>query len=113
MSWGGRAMIYVERDDSGKIVALYNAPNAVAREQKSSLDEEVLAFFDATDSCKQLMTQIDLSTIRIIEDLIDILVRKNLINFTELPEHAQQRLWERKRLREKIVTQHLVVDEIL
>jgi hypothetical protein len=77
------------------------------------MDEEVLAFFNTTESWKQLMAMSDLGTVRILEDLIDLLVRKNIINFTELPEQAQQRIWERKQLREKIVSQDLLVHDIL
>lgn len=106
-------MIYIERGTDGKIIALYNAPNPAAQEQKTMMDEEVLAFLDASDSWQELMSRTDLASVRILEDLIDILVRKNIINFTELPEHAQQRISERKRLREKIVSHHLVVDDII
>ena len=106
-------MLFVERGQDGRIIALYNAPHPAAQEQKPLMDEEVLTFFNTTESWKELISFSDLATIRIIEDLIDILVRKNLIQFTELPEHAQQRLEERKHMREKITTQDLLVDEIL
>lgn len=106
-------MLYIERGKDGKIIGLHNAPSPDAQEEKSILDEEVLAFFNSTDSWKHLMAMSDLGTVRILEDLIDILIRKNIINFTELPEHAQQRLRERKELREKIVSQNLLVDDII
>ena len=106
-------MLYVERGEDGKIVALHNTSTPVAREEKSMLDEEVLAFFNTTNSWKQLMAMSDLGTVRILEDLIDILIRKNIIQFTELPEHAQQRISERKHLREKLVTDHLLVHDII
>jgi hypothetical protein len=106
-------MLYVERGNDGRIIALHNTSSPEAREEKSMLDEEVLAFFNATDSWKQLMAMSDLGTVRILEDLIDILIRKNIINFTELPEHAQQRIWERKHLREKFVSDNLLVHDII
>lgn len=106
-------MLYVERDKYGKIIALYNAPHPSAQEQKSMMDEEVLEFFSAADSWRQVISYTDLGTIRILEDLIDILVRKNIINFTELPVHAQQRICERKKIREKLVSHDLLVDDIL
>jgi len=106
-------MLFVERGTDGKIIALYNAPHPSALEQRSLMDEEVLAFFNATESWKQLMSFSDLATIRILEDLIDVLVRKNVIQFTELPEQAQHRILERKQMREKIVVHDLLVDEIL
>jgi len=106
-------MIYVERGKDGSITALHNASNPAAQEQKSMMDDEVLAFFDSSDSWKQLMAMSDLGAVRVLEDLIDILINKNIITFTELPEHAQQRIQERKHLREKIDSQDLLVHDIL
>lgn len=106
-------MLYVERGKDGKIIALHNTSTSTVQEQKSMMDEEVLEFFNANDSWKQLMAMSDLGAVRILEDLIDVLIRKNIIQFTELPEHAQQRIRERKQLREKIVSQNLLVHDIL
>lgn len=106
-------MLYVERGNDGRIIALHNTSSPEAQEEKSMLDEEVLEFFNATESWKQLMAMSDLGTVRILEDLIDILIRKNIIQFTELPEHAQQRIWERKHLREKLVANNLLVHDII
>lgn len=106
-------MLYVERGKDGRITALHNTSTSAAQEQKSMMDEEVLAFFNAMDSWKQLMSMSDLGAVRILEDLIDILIRKNIIQFTELPEHAQQRIWERKQLRKKIDSQDLLVHDII
>lgn len=106
-------MLYVERGKDGTIKALHNSPHPAAQEQKSMMDEEVLAFFNSVDSWKQLMALSDLGAVRIVEDLIDILIRKNIIHFTELPEQAQQRILERKHAREKIVSQDLLVLDII
>lgn len=106
-------MLYVERGEDGKIVALHNASSPAAQEEKPMLDEEVIAFFESSNSWKQLMAISDLETVRILEDLIDILVRKNIIHFTELPEHAQKRILNRKHLREKIVSDNLLVHDII
>jgi hypothetical protein len=106
-------MLYVERSKDGRIIALHSTSTPAAREQKPLMDEEVLAFFSTTNSWEQLIAMSDFGTVRIIEDLIDILIRKNIIHFTELPEHAQQRIMERKQLREKIVSQDLLVHDII
>ena len=37
-------MLYIERDNSGKIISLHNKPEAGANEQKSIVDEEILEF---------------------------------------------------------------------
>lgn len=109
-------MLYVERSEDGRITALRATPGPMASEHKSVLDEEVMEFIGCNmsgDSLKQLLSLTDSGAVRILEDLVDLMVRKNLINFMELPEQAQQRIWERKHLREKIVSQELLVHDIL
>ena len=109
-------MLYIERDNSGKIISLHNKPEAGANEQKSIVDEEILEFLNRnvdTDPRVQLLSLSDIGIIRILEDLINLLVRKNIILFTELPEEAQEKIRNRKRLREKIDPDHLMADDIL
>jgi len=109
-------MLYVKRDDAGNIISLHNKPEPGTGEQKSLMDEEILAFLNKnvdTDPRMQLLSLSDISIIRILEDLIDLLVRKNVILFTELPEQAQAKIRDRKRLRENMGPDHLMVDDIL
>ncbi|UCD65418.1 MAG: hypothetical protein JSW69_05160 [Deltaproteobacteria bacterium] len=109
-------MLYIERDKDGNILALHNKPEPNAGEQKSIMDEEILEFLNKsvdTDPWVQLLSLSDIGIIRILEDLIDLLIRKNVILFTELPEEAQAKIRERKRVREKIDPGHLMVDDIL
>ena len=80
------------------------------------MDEEILDFLHTTvsaDSRKLLLTLSDMGIIRLLEDLIELLIQKNIILFTELPEQAQGKITERKRLRETIASQNLMVDNIL
>ena len=109
-------MLYVERDTNGEIIALHNHPGQNFTEQKPAMDDEVLAFVKmnvTTDSFKLLLSLSDTSVIRIIEDLVDLLIKKNIILFTELPEQAQLKIRERKTVREEMVSEDLVVDDIL
>ncbi|MBW1859486.1 MAG: hypothetical protein JRI70_05265 [Deltaproteobacteria bacterium] len=87
-------MLYVERDKDGKIIALHKSPDPNAGERKSTMDEEILDFLNGnvdTDPGIQFLALSDIGIIRILEDLIHLLIRKNLILFTELPEDAQQK----------------------
>ena len=109
-------MLYVERANDGEIIALHNNPEHNNSEQKSLVDEEVVNFLNKStnpESWKQLLSLTDSGTIRILEDLIDLLSRKNVISFTELPEQAQERILERKTLREKMASTDLLVNDIL
>jgi hypothetical protein len=109
-------MLYIERDNAGNIIALHNKPENGAKEQKSIMDEEILEFLNKsvdTDPWIQLLSLSDIGIIRILEDLIDLLIRKNIIMFTDLPDEAQSKIKERKRVREKMDSDHLMVDNIL
>lgn len=109
-------MLYIERNSDGTIAALHQAPNAKATEQKTLLDEEILAFLGKDsdlDSWIQLLTLSDISIIRIIEDLIDVLIKKNIIMLTDLPLEARAKLKERKRVRKKIESDSIMVNNII
>jgi len=106
-------MLYVERAKDGSIIALHNTSTSAAQEQKPLLDEEVLNFLNTTNSREQSIAMSDFGAVRIIEDLINVLIQKSVINFTDLPEHAQQKIREREHLREKLVSQELLVHDII
>ena len=109
-------MLYVERDKDGKIIALHKSPDPNAGERKSTMDEEILDFLNGnvdTDPGIQFLALSDIGIIRILEDLIHLLIRKNVILFTDLPEDAQAKIRERKRVREVMTPQDLMVDDIL
>jgi len=110
-------MLYIERDAQGAIVAIHRdrgeKPNL---ESVSLLDAEVLAFLRSNGGMEtldlQLMTS-DATMIRVLEDLIDVLVAKNLILITELPPQARDKILGRKRLRAQMADPQLMVDDIL
>jgi len=109
-------MLYVERDEKGSIIAMHSLPQPNAREEKSAIDDEILDYLNKTvsaDSRKLLLALSDMGIIRLLEDLIDLLIKKNIICYTELPEQTQRKLQERKRLRETQSPQTLTVDNIL
>jgi hypothetical protein len=113
---GDKAMLYVERDGEGTIIAMHSSPKPNASEEKSVVDEEILDFLGKTvsaDSRKLLLSLSDMGIVRLLEDLIDLLIHKNIIFYTELPERAQEKIRERKRLRETITPQTLTVDDIM
>ena len=109
-------MLYIERNSNGTITAIHQAPTEKATEQKVMMDEEVIAFLDKDgelDSWIQLLSLSDISIIRVIEDLIDALVKKNVLMLTDLPEEARDKLKERKRVRKKMGSDSLIVNDII
>lgn len=109
-------MLYIERNSDGTIAAIHQSPSEKATEQKTLLDEEIIAFLSkdsGLDSWIQLLSLSDVSIIRVIEDLIDVLVKKNIIMLTDLPEEARDKLKERKSVRQKMENDPFIVNNIL
>ena len=109
-------MLYIERNNDGTIAALHHAPTPRATEQKALLDEEIIAFLGKDtdlDSWIKLLSLSDVSIIRIVEDLIDVLIKKNVLMLTDLPEEAISKLKERKRVRKKIENNPFIVNDII
>lgn len=55
----------------------------------------------AADALERLADS-DQGMVRVLEDLIETLIAKNLIRFTDLPEAAQAKLLERRSLRRSV-----------
>lgn len=109
-------MLYIERHTDGTIAAIHQTPTDKATERKTMLDEEIIAFLGKDgelDSWIQLLSLSDISIIRVIEDLIDVLIKKNVIMLTDLPEEARDKLKERKRVRQKLAPDSFIVNNIL
>lgn len=96
-------MLYAQRDEAGAIIAIFKAPNDQAREAVSPRDDAVIRFLLAEgdeSSTRAYLAHSDLEMARVLEDLIELLIRKNLILLTEFPEAAQKKLLNRKQIRE-------------
>ena len=94
-------MLYAIRNDDGRIVSLSESPQAGA-DAVSIKDKEVLEFLSIESdnfSADEFLEQSDTGVARIFEDLVDVLIQKNLIMFTDLPEMAQKKLLGRKYAR--------------
>jgi hypothetical protein len=63
---------------------------------------ELLAFFGQTPSGPSQFNKLDADFVRVIEDVIDTLIVKNIINITDLPGEAQAKLFARKSFRERV-----------
>ena len=109
-------MVYVERNDRGEIISLRREADKPGMELKTIMDNEILDFLGrtATDEMKlQILSMSDVTVARILEDLIELLISKNVIMFTELPEMAQQKILARKQIRQQIGGKSIIVEDIL
>ena len=93
-------MFHVFRNSEGAI-------RSVSREQQPGsemLDEqdaEIQRFFHAS-AVAPAFDAADADFVRVLEDLIDTLILKNVIHQTDLPAAAQKKLMVRKGLRSRI-----------
>jgi hypothetical protein len=62
---------------------------------------DVLSFVGAAAPQGDGFASLDADFIRVIEDVIDTLISKNVINITDLPIEAQTKLFGRKGYRER------------
>ena len=109
-------MLFVERDQTGKIIAVRKDADRPGMEHKSIVDVEILQFLgygEKDNSVFQILEAMDAGVVRVLEDLIDLLVRKNIIMFTEFPEEAQRKLSIRRQIRENIGKESIIVEDIV
>jgi hypothetical protein len=102
-------MPYIKRNSSGRITGILDRPESGSDEALDIENPEVRAYLELARN--ELLSS-DTETIRVIEDLVDLLVEKKLIVFTDLPRAAQKKLSERQRMRGDLdMLGYLVVDE--
>jgi len=100
-------MPYVTRDVAGVIIALNQAPNDQTTEWLDVNDQEIIAYnqrhqIHQHQQAKQALSASDAEMIRVIEDVIDLLIAKQVFIYTELPDAVQQKLGMRRSLRQTL-----------
>lgn len=91
-------MFYVQRDASGKICAVSELAQPGFDQALSSGDPELELFLESLVADGDL-ARTDLEFVRVLEDVLDLLMDKNILLFTELPESAQAKILKRQALR--------------
>jgi hypothetical protein len=106
-------MPYVGRDENGKIVSVSTQASRDATEFLDADAAELQHYLGqfAPQHVDDLARS-DQALIRVIEDIVDTLIDKNLIRFTDLPEAAQNKLVHRRSLRHSRTSLDLLDDEI-
>lgn len=96
-------MLYVKRDDQNAIVALYLQPLEEAQETLPFDHPDVLQFIASADGFKDAdLLRSDLHLIRVIEDLIQILLNKDVIQITDFPTPVIEKLVARQGIRTRV-----------
>jgi hypothetical protein len=95
-------MVYVQRDSAGKLLRISETsfPEMTGDEPLSTEDVSIwLRAQQELHSRLEILHRSDLATIRVLEDLVNLLVEKNVITYQELPETARKKLDERALVR--------------
>jgi hypothetical protein len=96
-------MPFVRRDASGLIDSLHRQASPEAGEFLADDDTEVQAFVGRRSApADEGFGRLDADFVRVIEDVIDTLIVKNVLNITDLPAEAQAKLFARKSFRERV-----------
>ncbi len=93
-------MPYIRRNAEGEIESLHRHEGEGSGEFLDPQHEQVQSFLGrgAGDGG---FSRLDADFVRVIEDLIDTLLSRNILNVTDLPAEAQHKLFARKSFRER------------
>lgn len=94
-------LLYARRNDDGEIIGISEIPQ----------DPDDLPISPDDPALKQFLSESDTSMARVVEDVVDLLIEKNLIRFTDLPESARLKMLERRNIRSAISENYLLLDE--
>ncbi|HJV63535.1 MAG TPA: hypothetical protein VJ743_21475 [Albitalea sp.] len=96
-------MPYIRRGPDGQIESLHRHGEQ-GMEFLPTGHAELQAFVGhgASPSGTAEFSRLDADFVRVIEDVIDTLIVKNIINITDLPGEAQAKLFARKSFRERV-----------
>ena len=94
-------MPYVKRDEQGRISAVNLEPGE-GMEELAPHSPELLEFMRQAGLEQSTLQESDMGLVRVLEDLIELLIDRDVIRFTDLPLPAQEKLMERRSLRQTL-----------
>lgn len=103
--------MYVNRDSQGQISQVSRTANEQCQEFVSPESAELQRFINAETHEAALLRQSDMEFVRVLEDVINLLMDRGIIRFTDLPEKAQAKLLDRQSLRKRVNDVGLISDE--
>jgi hypothetical protein len=95
-------MVYVKRDQHGHIVAVSQEQQSNGWESLPADSPELAAFAAVLADGQKDLANTDLALARVVEDLIDLLIERDALRFTDFPEAAQKKLLARRSMRSSI-----------
>ena len=96
-------MLFALKDEQGGVLAISDKQLAENWTPIDLEDQSLLSFLQRNPSIgSKVMQAADADFIRVLEDVIDLLIDKQIIQFTELPDPVQNKLLNRRRYREEM-----------
>lgn len=105
-------MPYINRAGDGSIQGVSLVDTAQPGwEHVESSDAEYLKFLEQTLQTQNPFRESDIQLVRVLEDLIGLLIERDVIRFTDFHSAAQQRLNDRQMLRKRTRGYNLIDEE--
>lgn len=95
-------MLYAKLDEHNNIIDVATEPSDEYKSLVSPQDANVMEILERklnTQDTQNMLETSDSDMMRVLEDLVNLLTEKRLIQFTELPLAAQKKLLSRKWVR--------------
>ncbi|MEP4149387.1 MAG: hypothetical protein ABJL54_19360 [Halioglobus sp.] len=91
-------MPYIKRDEQGNVVAM-SVVMADGFEEEVAGDSPELTSFLSNQQAANTLDSTDQDFVRVLEDVVELLISKGIILFTDLPDSAQEKIMRRQKLR--------------
>ncbi len=107
-------MPFIRRDTTGSIVEAREAPTDEVIEFLEADDPEIVRFLSRNGGAAQIRERLSVSDsdmIRVIEDVIEVLIRKGVIEVSDLPDAVHAKLTRRRELRKTMSTLSRLIAE--
>lgn len=98
-------MVYVQRDMHGRLLRVEYQPFEGMTDNLAVESEELKVWLDVREEVRARLASLhrsDLELVRVLEDVVSVLVERGVINYTDLPEAARQKLDQRALARAEI-----------
>jgi len=91
-------MVYVQRDGKGKLLRVESQPFEGMNDTLAYQSDELKDWLEARTEVRSrldLLRHSDLDLVRVLEDVVNVLVERGVIRYTDLPEAARRKLDDR------------------
>lgn len=105
-------MPYIQRSPAGGVIALFLSAPESGAEWLAVDHPDVLRFLTDSEASghvvkpHDVLATLDRAMIRVLEDLVDVLVDKQIIRLSDLPEQARTKVAARKEIRRTLPHAH-------